>query len=85
MNQKTFVKRLEVRSKELRSWNRDINDITCLYSDFTNKHINRYNHIWRVNIRPFLKKFKNRKVKKGIFNRKLFALAILIIYTTLDR
>lgn len=76
MNQETFVKRLEVRSKELRSWNCDINDITCLYSDFTTKTTNRYNYIWRDRIRPFLKKFKNKKDKKGVFNRKLFALAI---------
>lgn len=76
MNQETFIKRLEARSKELRSWNCDIHDITCLYSDFTTKTKSRYNYIWRENIRPFLKQFKKRKDKKGVFNRKLFALAI---------
>ena len=76
MNQQKFIERLEARIEELKNWNVDITDITALYSEFTNRKITRFNYVWRERIRPFLRKYMQKRVKNGTFNRKLFALAI---------
>lgn len=75
---KNYIERLNAIIKVMSSNNCDIHDLTPLYDDFLNrqKWCKKFNFVYCERIRPYLKKYKEKRTKKGNFERKLFSKAI---------
>lgn len=68
-----YLERLERTIQERSEENISINDITCLYSDFMGKRINKFNYLYKMSLLPFLKKQFRKRCEKENFNKKLFS------------
>lgn len=71
-----YVTRLKEAQASFKDSVATIDDLTPLYHDFLNRKTTRFNRLWRLSIRPFLKKYFIKRMAKGDFDRHLFSKAI---------